>query len=343
MRNFAILFLKVYNIMSEGYNENQYINLELSVPHGQSGESIVIDQTNNQPILQEDISMYDIAVARMNLPMGSIPLFLLDKDILSTLLVEVEYLDQSSVRNVQYRPFTNLKPQPFNNPVLYIDEFLFMVNASIIEALEDLIFYDIPPPQEVLDTVAFFRIDTEAQRIELKFPIVWQDARVNLRMSRTLHNLFFSGFPVRTIGVDDPEFATRLPVEFLIFDSIFVIEHNFITFKSEYNTIPNFNKVHRIFLKTELPILDTIESSTNNDKTKLILDILPEQNTPSREKILYAPPSYVFHDIVGSSPLYELQFRVFVSFTTDPEKKYPVRIRGGESFTCKLVLRKKEK
>jgi hypothetical protein len=162
-------------------------------------------------------------------------------------------------------------------------------------------------------------------------------------MSRTLHNLFFSGFPVRSIGVNDPEFNTRLPVEFLIYESIYVIENNFIAIKSEYNTIPNFNKVHRIFLKTELPILDTIESSTNNDKTKLILDILPEQNTPSREKILYAPPNYVFHDIVGSSPLYELQFRVFVSFTTDPEKKYPVRVRGGESFTCKLVLRKKER
>jgi len=329
--------------MTEEYNENQYINLELNVPQGRSAESIVIQQTNNQPILQQDISMYDIAVARMNLPMGSIPLFLLDDDLLSTLKVEVEYGTETAIRNVQYEPFTEFRNKSFNNPVLYIDEFLFMVNRAIIRAKDDLQLTPIPPPQPVLDTTAFFRIDTASQRIELKMPVVWTDALIRLRMSRTLHNLFFSGFPVRTIGINDPFYDLRLPVEFLIYESIFTTQGNFLTLKSEYNTIPNFNKVHRIFLKTELPILDTLESSTNNDKTKLILDILPEQTTPTREKILYAPQNYVFHDIVGSSPLYELQFRVFVSFTTDPEKKYPVRIRGGESFNCKLVLRKKER
>lgn len=328
--------------MEEGYNENQYINLELNVPQGEHAKNIIIDQTNNQPILQENISMYDIAVARMNLPMGSIPLFLLDDDILSTLLIEVEYAEQSSVRGILYEPFTQFENEIFKNPVLYIDEFLFMVNRTIIRARDDLQFYDNPPPPQVLNKTAFFKIDTESQRIELKFSQDWNFFDVKLRMSRTLHNLFFSGFPVRTIGIHDPKFNTQLPVEFILYESIFTEGDKYLTLKSEYNTIPNFNKVHRIFLKTELPILDTLESSTNNDKTKLILDILPEQTTPSREKILYAPPNYVFHDIVGSSPLYELQFRVFVSFTTAPNKKYPVRIRGGESFTCKLVLRKKE-
>lgn len=329
--------------MIEEYNENQYINLDLSIPQGSSAENIVIDQTNNQPILQEDISMYDIAVARMSLPMGSIPLFLLDENLLSTLKVEVEYFDQTAIRNIEYAPFNEFRTKTFDNPVLYIDEFLFMVNRAIILARDDLQLKPNPPPEPIVKTTAFFRIDTAAQRIELQFPIIWSDAIVKLRMSRTLHNLFFSGFPVRTIGINDPFYDLRLPVEFLIYESIYTRGIDFLTLKSEYNTIPNFNKVHRIFLKTELPILDTLESSTNNDKTKLILDILPEQETPTRAKILYAPQNYVFHDIVGSSPLYELQFRVFVSFTTDPNKKYPIRIRGGESFTCKLILRKKER
>lgn len=329
--------------MEEGYNENQYINLELNVPQGEQSENIVIDQTNNQPILQKDISMYDIAVARMNLPMGSIPLFLLDEDILSTLLIEIEYGGEGTVRTVIYQSLIHTEKESFNNPVIYIDEFLFMVNRTIGRLKDDLYFFEPPPPQQVLDTTAYFRIDRASQRIELKFPEVWNFNDVKLRMSRTLHNLFFSGFPVRTISINNPKFNTQLPVEFILYESIFTEGDEYLTLKSEYNTIPNFNKVHRIFLKTELPILDTLESSTNNDKIKLILDILPEQITPSREKILYAPPNYVFHDIVGSSPLYALQFRVFVSFTTAPNKKYPIRIRGGESFTCKLILRKKEK
>lgn len=328
--------------MEEGYNENQYINLELNVPQGEEAENIIIDQTNNQPILQEDISMYDIAVARMNLPMGSIPLFLLDDDILSTLLIEIEYRGESIIRDVHYEPSIHPIKKTFNNPVTYIDEFLFMVNRVLIRAKNDLHFLRPKPPPEVFENVAYFRIDRSAQRIELKYPQAWNSLGIKLRMTRTLHNLFFSGFPVRTIGNNDPEFNTKLPVEFIIYESIFTEGDIFLTLKSEYNTIPNFNKVHRIFLKTELPILDTLESSTNNDKTKLILDILPEQTTPSREKILYAPPNYVFHDIIGSSPLYQLQFRVFVSFTTAPKKKYAVKIRGGESFNCKLVLRKKE-
>jgi len=329
--------------MEGGYNENQYINLEVSVPVEGQYQNIVIDQTNNQPILQEDISMYDIAVARMNLPTTSIPLFSLDENLLSTLLIEVSYFNQSSIRNIQYEPFNQFNRATIPNAVLYIDEFLLMVNRAILRSLDDLKLYPIPPPDVVTDTSGFFRIDNEAQRIEFKFPRAWDLFDIRLRMSRTLHNLFFSGFPVRTISINDPEYDTRLPIEIIAYESIYTyVGDDFIILKSEYNTIPNFNKVHRIFLKTELPILDTLESSTNNDKTKLILDILPEQETPTRAKILYAPKNYIFHDIVSSAPLYELQFRVFVSFTTDPDKKYPILLLPNQTFTCKLILRKKE-
>jgi len=330
--------------MSEEYNQHQYINLELSVPVEGEFQNIVIDQTNNQPILQEDISMYDIAVARMNLPTTSIPLFSLDENLLSTLLVEVSYGNQPSIRNIEYEPFNQFNRATIPNAVLYIDEFLLMVNRAIIRALDDLKLKPIPPPDVVSNTSAYFRIDNEAQRIELKYPRSWDLFDVRLRMSRTLHNLFFSGFPVRILSINDPEYQTRLPVQFIAYESIYTdVGDDFITLKSEYNTIPNFNKIHRIFLKTELPILDTLESSKNNDKTKLILDILPEQETPTRARILYAPTNYIFHDIVGSSPLYQLQFRVFVSFTTDPNNKYPILLLAGQTFTCKLILRKKER
>jgi len=305
-----------------------------------------IDRSN---VILSDPSKYRVAVSRLSIPSGLIPLFLYPSNP-SYYTITLSYFDgvstQQFTRNVTYVPSSVGDPYGQYRPVYHINEMIQYVNLAFQQAYDDAIaalgaLVYLPKERPYLT------FDSKTQLITMYCETEYLDFNTfGIFMNTTLYENFFSALYAREAvsgsltGFNGFQIIPQnlfnnvnqnvtLPGGAVPVDLYLVIE--------EFSTTALFNSLDRIAITSHrLPISGDLIGTQQDTRARILYDFVLPDTIQNKVKYELDPTRLRFRELHSHTPMTTIDLQFYLVYNDG--QIVPLYIQADQRIDCQLLF-----
>lgn len=306
--------------------------------------------TNRTTTILENPSKYRVAVSRLAIPSGLIPLFLFPQNP-SYYAVTLSYNDginpvSQYTRNLVYVPSAVGDVYAQYNPVYYINELIQYVNVAYKEAF-DLAVADLGAIVYLPKVAPYVVYDSKTKLITLYAEEEYLDfTSFGVFMNTTLFENFFSGLYAR-------EAATNVLGGFNGFQ---ILPQNLYTnvdqnavlpgsgipvtlYKviEEFSSVPLFNTLDRIVVTTHrMPITSALIGTQVDSRARILYDFILPDDVQTKTKYELDPTRLRWIDLASHTPMTSIDIQLLLIYNDG--QIINLFIQSDQRIDCTLLF-----
>lgn len=329
-------------------SDGDYIYYNIEVRNSRTDDKTidaVFSENRINPILKHP-SDYQLAVMRFSVPTTNIPVFIFPGVGDPQLAVRLEYNGLIINQDLIFVQNASPPSTKFGNAVYSYQELADMINT----AFEQAFWFDYPVntvknlPLSPTTAPPYLVFNSETNLFSLFAEQVYSTAPIETKvyLNTRLHNLFpsFQSFALKTSNNPPTTFWQILIKDNL--NNIPTAPANYYEMKQEFSTLGLWNTVTTLaFETTAIPVEQEFQGTQANVQRSIITDFEPQAEINDRQKYQFFPQGPLrYYDLDSKQELRRIDINAI--WSDKQGNNYTVTISPGESFTLKILFRKKK-
>ena len=284
-------------------------------------------------------SEYQLAVVRFKIPTTNIPIFIYPRPGEPQFAVSLEYDGYQTFHDLIFVPNADPASAKVGNAIYSYQEIADQINVGLASAFADIQF----STASTVTEAPYVVYNSESGLFSLFAQQAYADAPIETKIyfNTRLHSLFptFQTFALRT-SVNPPTTFWQILVKDNK-NNTPTSPANYYEMKQENSSLGIWSGISSIaFETTAIPVEQELQGTQANIQRSIITDFEPSVDLNDRQSLQYQPSGgFRWFDLDSKQELRRIDLN---AIWTDKEgRDYTISISPGDSFTVKILFRKK--